>query len=97
VGERTRGGWAPERVEKFLKDDPETLALWREAVTREAYRPTESNDPGNISGNKVSAIARQGVLAARGLADGNGPQQRAQLILHLKYQAQRVDRLAATT
>ena len=39
----------------------------------------------------------RGVLAARGLADGSGPQQRAQLILHLKYEAQRVDRLAAAT
>jgi hypothetical protein len=27
-------GWPLEKVEALLKDDPETLAIWRDAVTR---------------------------------------------------------------
>lgn len=37
-------GWPPEKVEALIKDDPETLTLWRESVTRANHRPKVSSD-----------------------------------------------------
>lgn len=37
-------GWEPDKVEALIKDQPEVLAMWREAVTPEAHRPAGSND-----------------------------------------------------
>ena len=37
-------GWPLDKVEKLIKDDPETLAMWREAVTGPEGRPPKTGD-----------------------------------------------------
>ena len=37
-------GWPPEKVEALLKDEPETLTLWRKAITLSAHRPIGSHN-----------------------------------------------------
>lgn len=41
-------GWSPEKVEALIKDDPETLTLWRDAVQEKPGPKPESNSHNNI-------------------------------------------------
>jgi hypothetical protein len=41
-------GWPPEKVEALIRDDPEVLALWREAVTGQ-HGGDRSSKADNIS------------------------------------------------
>ena len=42
-------GWPPAKVEALIKDDPEVLAMWREATTGEKHKHKANGDADNIS------------------------------------------------
>lgn len=42
-------GWPLEKVEALIKDDAETLRLWRQATTRENHRPRNDKTSDNIT------------------------------------------------
>lgn len=46
-------GWQPDKVEALIKDEPETLALWRGATTGRAGRPSKKHD--NIMNSRPGA------------------------------------------
>jgi hypothetical protein len=50
-------GWPPEKVEALLKDEPEVLALWREATTAAAHRPTKESHNNIISSRQGTSRA----------------------------------------
>jgi hypothetical protein len=48
-------GWEPEKVEALIRDEPETLALWRRATTAKAGGDRQSEKAKTISSIRTNA------------------------------------------
>lgn len=64
---RSGCGWPLDKVEKLIKDDPETLAMWRKAVTAPKHVHAVDNDNiiiKSLNNNIIQSKPQQGTSRA---------------------------------